>query len=296
MPDDIVQKQCTEIYFLFPEYIDETHVASAPYIHDMSYGFEEDTPAFVTALIDTLRFITYERVDKYYDGRNVDGMLYPYAELGYPSVEYTVRTSLRDYDVLDWREELGEDSSEIEWRNNIIVNDICSKVHERECMDKPEIKVHAALFVVEHAIEGEGDAITFNCHGRPCTLVYQTTLRGLCGWLSDNRIPARRFKYCDKHGENGRGGWFLPDGTHTALLDSSCEHAQTILNKAIGERTVSNDLWYYDSQYGKMLYFEYQNDNPQNEYHGYHLSKGDKGYDKINTKLLCMIQDDIPEI
>lgn len=296
MPDVVLQKQLTEVFFLFPEYIDAYHKASAPYIHDMEYHYEEQQPVFVNRLVKLLEFFSYERnVDKYYDKKNLDGMLYPYQELCYPDVDKEVRITLKDLGVLDWREELGEDESVIEWRGTQITNDTCAKVNERMHINNSDLLVHATLFAIEDAIENNGSAFVFKKNNTDYSLKYIATLKDLHAWLSENRIPERRFKYCDKHGENGKGGWDLPDGKHTALLDCSRERAQTILHKAIGDTFVDDDLWYYDSTYGKVLYFEYQNESPQNEYHGYHLKQGEKGYDKVSFDLLRQIQDDIPD-
>lgn len=297
MPDIVIKKQLTEIFFLFPEFIDVNRLASAPYICNMSDPFEETSPIYVKDLNKVLSFFTYEKdVDRYYDKKNLEGLLYPYRELSYPDIETQVRLALRDYDVVDWREELGEDDTVIEWHGNRVENDTCAKVYERAHTDEDDLMVHATLFVFPNAIDDGSERFVFRKDNIKCFLPYHTTLKGLHTWLSENRIPKRQFRYCDKHGENGIGGRLLPDGTHTALLDCSREHAQDILHKAIGVISVDRDLWYYDAEYGKVLYFEYQNDNPQNEFHGYHLSQGDKGYEKVNLSLLRQIQDDIPSI
>ena len=292
MPDIVLQNKLTELFFLFPEYIDANHSASAPYIHDMTYQFDTVQPSFVDNVVKMLTFFSYERnITKYYDKKNLDGMLYPYQELEYPFVDTQVRTALRDLDVVDWRVELGEDDMMIEWHGSQITNDTCAKVYERANTDTPELKVHATLFSVEGAIENDGDTFVFRKGNVDCSLSYQTTLKDLHAWLSENRIPQRNFKYSEKHGENGVGGWQLPHGTAAAVLECSREHAQEVLCSAIGDASVDNDLWYFDVDYGKVLYFEYENEIPQNEYHGYHLSQGDKGYNKVKFDLLRLIQD-----
>ncbi len=292
MPDIVLQNKLTELFFLFPEYIDANHRASAPYIHDMTYHFDAVQPSFVDNVIRLLTFFSYERnVTKYYDKKNLDGMLYPYQELEYPFVDTQVRTTLRDLDVVDWRIELGEDDTIIEWHGTQIPNDTVAKVYERAHTDTPDLLVHATLFSVGDAIENDGETIVFKKENVDCSLSYQTTLRGLHEWLSENRIPQRYFKYSEKHGENGVGGWMLPNNVPAAVLECNREHAQEILCKAIGDTSLDNDLWYFDADYDKVLYFEYENQSPQNEYHGYHLSQGDKGYSKVKFDLLRLIQD-----
>lgn len=296
MSDNVLQNQITELFLLFPEYIDDCHPASAKYIHNMGYPDDENPPVFVNNMVKMLEFFTYERnLFKYYDKNNLDGMLYPYQELDYPNVCNIVRTTLRDCDLINWRDELGEEKMSIEWHGLQIDNDTCSKVYERSQIDTPELLVHATLFVVEDAIESDGRRFVFKHNNIDCSLSYCTTQRDLHAWLSVNRIPQRRYRYNKKHGENGiNDGTILPDGTLAAILDCSGEHAQNLLCKAIGDTSIDNNLWYYDEKFRKVLYFEYQNENPQNEYHAYHLKRGDKGYEKVNIVSLRQIQDCLP--
>ena len=296
MPDAIIQILRTEVYFLFPEYIDDHQSASFPYIHHMAFGFDGEQPAFWGDVTDMLSLFKYENgVDKYYDKRNLDGMLYPYRVMDYPSVDTGIRTSLRDFDVIDWREVFGCHGETIDWRGFYIMDDTCAMVYTRSHTDTPAELIHAALYVVENAIENDGDVFVFKKENTICSLPLLRSVKELHAWFSEYRIPLRQFKYCRKHGANGQGGWSLPDGSHTALLDCSCNHAQEVLYKAVGDPSVSQDLWYYDAEYNKVLYFEYQNKSPQNEYHGYHLGFGEKGIEKVNFELLRQIQDDIPD-
>lgn len=291
MPDTILQEQLTEVFFLFSEYIDVHHPASVPYIREMSYS-DDGVPSFLMDLNNLLEFFKYEkRVDKYYDKNNLEGLLFPYKVLDYPEVDRVVRTTLRDYDVLNWRDELDENNDVIEWHGNQVLNDTCAKVYERTNTNSPEQLIHSTLFVFDNAIEGNGSLFVFRKENTELSLSYQSSIRALHKWLSENCIPRRKFQYSAKHGENGKGGWFFQNGTHTALLECDCAHAQELLHKAIGDAHVNNDLWFYDSEYDKVLYFEYQNESPQKEYHGYHLKPGDPGYDKVNIDLLRQVQD-----
>ena len=296
MPNVMLQRRHTEVFFLFPEFIDGHRQASAPYIRNMEFPHEECQPKFVDDVVNMFKFFSYERhVDKYYDKKNIDGMIYPYKELSYPKVVDQVYTSLRDFDVLNWREALGEDETNIVWHDMQIQNDTFAKVYERAQIDTPELLVHATLFSVEDAIESDGKIIVFKKGNKNCSLSYYTTRRDLHAWLSENRIPQRRYKYDKKHGEYGNNNnWHLPDGTPAAMLKCGPEHAQEVLCKAIGDTSKDDNLWYYDEEIQEILYCEYQNESPQNEYHCYHISPGDKGYDKVNVKLLHIVQDNIP--
>ena len=296
MPDAVLQQKLTEVFFLFPEFIDDHHQSSAPYIKNMEYDYDEVYPRCINNIVDLKKFFSYERhVNMYYDKKNIDGMLYPYEELGFPDIDIQVRTMLRDCDVLDWRTELDGKETEIEWRGNMVSNDTCAFVYERSHIDNPDLLVHATLFSVEDAIECDGKEIIFKKGNVVCSLDCQITKRDLHAWLSEYRLPQRSYRYNPKHGENGiNDKTFLPNGMPAAVLECDSEHAQKMLCKAIGDIDVDNNLWYYDSKNKKMIYFEFQNESPQNEYHCYHISPGDKRYDKVNIDLLRIIQDDIP--
>lgn len=296
MPDAVIQKQLTEIFYLFPEYIETDHLSSAPYIKNMNFDYSEVCPECVKNFIHILSFFSYERqISKYYDKKNLDGMLFPYKELSFPSIDLQVRTTLRDNDVLDWRTELGESGTEIEWQGNKILNDTCALVYERSKIDTTDLLIHATLFSVENAIECGGKTFCFKKKDANHSLSFQTTLKDLHAWLSENRIPQRQYKYNSKHGENGiNDNSRLPDGTPAALLKCDSKQAQQMLRKAIGDINIDKNLWYFDSERKKIIYFEFQNENPQNEYHCYHLSPGDKRYNKVNLNLLRQIQNDIP--
>lgn len=295
MPDSVIQKQLTEIFFLFPEYIDTNHLSSAPYINNMNFDYSEACPKCVKKFIQLLSFFSYERhISKYYDKKNLDGMLFPYDEF-FPDIELQVITALRDYDVLDWRNDLGDGNNEIEWRGNKILNDTCALVYDRSKINTPDLLIHATLFSIENAIECESKTFCFKKEDVNYSLSIQTSLIDLHAWLSENRIPQRQYKYNRKHGENGiNDNSRLPDGTPAALLECDSKQAQQMLCKAIGDIDIDNNLWYFDHVRKKIIYFEFQNENPQNEYHCYHLSPGDKRYDKVNLNLLRQIQNDIP--
>lgn len=296
MPDIVLQHKTTEVFFLFPEYCELEREASAPYIHRMEYNYEEERPKFIEEFRQMLLFFRYEHnVTKYYDKKNLDGVLYPYQELEYPNVCNGVRAIMRDRDVLNWRDVLDKEDSVIEWHGMQVKDDTCAKVYERSQIDTPEMLVHATLFSIEDAIESDGMEFVFKQNNSNCSFSYCTTQRDLYTWLCYNRLPQRHYKYDSKHGENGiNDGTRLPDGTPAAILYCSGEHAQELLCKAVGDVDIDENVWYYDVENQKIIYFEYQNANPQNEYHGFHLSPGDKRYDKVNIDLLRQIMDDIP--
>lgn len=50
-------------------------------------------------------------------------------------------------------------------------------------------------------------------------------------------------------------------------------NAKELLKTAIGDKRINKDLMNYDKVHGAYIWYEYENDNPQNQYHAYHLVK-----------------------
>lgn len=84
-------------------------------------------------------------------------------------------------------------------------------------------------------------------------------------WFSRNRIPKRNFHAIPKHGVNGRGNF-----QNANPLMCSEQRAKELIHTAIGES--KNELFNYDSNHDMILVFKFENDNPQNLYHGYHIN------------------------
>ena len=82
-------------------------------------------------------------------------------------------------------------------------------------------------------------------------------------WFSKNRLPQRVFHIIEKHGENGQGNW-----NNASPLMCSEEEAQILLNTAIGKDVYK--LYNFDRQQNMFIVFWNENE-PHNQYHGYHL-------------------------
>jgi len=55
------------------------------------------------------------------------------------------------------------------------------------------------------------------------------------------------------------------------IIDNGKQHLATFLEDAIGYPLKVNYLINFDDKNSQYIRFEYENDNPQNQYHGYHL-------------------------
>ncbi len=104
-------------------------------------------------------------------------------------------------------------------------------------------------------------------------------------WLSQNRKP-RIFNLNQKHGENGKGAHKANKGDDVSILECSEKKAQELLIDAIGDARInSKRLYNYDSDIDKYILFYYEGNNPQNQYHGFHVSK-DNAPKKIPNTIL----------
>ena len=116
-----------------------------------------------------------------------------------------------------------------------------------------------------------------------------TDVSGLHRWFSANRNPQRTYIYSDKHGNCFKKSQFI-SGTsrRAAQLDCTDAEAQLLLERAVGSDPAS-ELWFYDEQRGKFIYFENQNEL-RLAFHGYHLLPGEDNFENIDIDKLDMIQ------
>jgi hypothetical protein len=91
----------------------------------------------------------------------------------------------------------------------------------------------------------------------------------LLNWVQ--QLKQRKFNFSDKHGKNGKGNW----KGESALLCNE-EQAQMLLNTAIADFNAKNsgkNLYNFDKKYATFIEFYYEGDNPQNQWHGFHVEE-----------------------
>jgi hypothetical protein len=102
--------------------------------------------------------------------------------------------------------------------------------------------------------------------------------RDLENWLVLNRTPRQLNTIEPRHNEKSP---HYIGGRSPILYDfkrdeKARQYVQDLLNTAIFDKYSPHnptDLVNYDADKGLYIWFEYQNENPQNEYHAYHLAK-----------------------
>ena len=79
----------------------------------------------------------------------------------------------------------------------------------------------------------------------------------------------RNFNLSPKHGENGIGHW---NGESSLLCNK--QQAQVLLDKSIGDFAVKKRrLFYFDENHNCYIEFFYEGENPQKQWHGFHITE-----------------------
>jgi hypothetical protein len=96
-------------------------------------------------------------------------------------------------------------------------------------------------------------------------------------WFKQNRT-LRQLNTIDQRHNEQSPNYDSVRGKSPLLYDLSRNaeavlHVQSLLNEAISDQYANKDLMNYDLEKERYIWFEYENDNPQNQYHAYHLAK-----------------------
>ena len=307
----------TAIYVLFKEYPDPAgRGKSAPYIQD-SAEYLVDTNALLqdwTKLFDVLSYFSYERANRYYDEDNMEGLL-EVARLfpdEYPGAVDIVTSEIQTLGMTSWKAAPAPRTDVYHYGGYDVTNDLLGDMAQRENDHievlkrvkqdtqhqlTPEQKEYEPCVLLQKgaisAVQGVVSVTSTNCELKIQSV---DSIAELHDWISMHRFPSRHYVYNPKHGDAHQ-----PSRTYTnrhghseraAQLRTTTAATRVLLKKAVGE-SPEGDLWYHDDANGCYIYFENQGDTPQHEYHGYHLSPGDKNYDKINVDKLRRVQINI---
>lgn len=104
---------------------------------------------------------------------------------------------------------------------------------------------------------------------------YVSNLNQLYEWLVQNR-EKRNFNINPKHGETGIAAHNKSRGNEVSLLMCNRHQAQVLLDKAIGDVRLTTELYNFDTLYQRFIVFRFENETPQNQYHGYHPNNQDE--------------------
>jgi hypothetical protein len=248
----------SEVFILFPE-TDPIH----PFIERYE-GFqtEEELNQYFATLILSKKSIEIENYLGFYDIENVKQFLDHYDILNdfyLINPSRILRTLLKEW--INWRDEIVssfDGRCELlgqELRDNSFCEVSFRKI--RDTNNTYSLASHKALTfpLRTHSLSIEGKAVNIDC----------LSVCDLPNWFSTNRVPRRTYHPNPKHGENGIGEWL-----HAAKLLCSHSDAEAMLQRAIGCTDI-DELYYFDSTYHKFIIFRFEGDNPQHQYHAYHI-------------------------
>ena len=277
----------TKIYVLFKEYPDPNgRGKSGPYIQDSTdYLVHQDAlMSDWRAVADVLNYFEYEIADRYYNDDNLTGLLrvadtFP-AE--YPFVADTIRAEMQTIGLTTWKSNAAQKTDTFFLGQHDVTDDLLGDMAQRDSHSngtEPCVLLHRGAVAT---VNGE---IMITMKGNRCLKLRSVdNVRDMHAWLSDHRFPRRNYVFNEKHGDaHHKAQTYTNRHGHVELaaqLLTTAAATQQLLNLAVGE-TTQGDVWYFDQTNGCYIYFENQGNNPQHEYHAYHLHPGEKNYDKI---------------
>ena len=269
------------LFVLFPE-VNPLH----PFFHT-AYDFveAESLRDFLKELTDSMEWVYREKnAVSFYSLENVQRFLDNFEDF---KDDYLFNPYSRLINILaesyNWEEEQEQEQhcAYFIWQGqtaHLVVNHALSEVAERQ-KSSPE---QAFLLFNFRAASFQSKTITILKEMRENnqllllpTFNQVNNEQELYAWLIENR-QKRNFNLNPKHGENGVGAHKGNKGDTVDPLLCSRNEAQVLLDKAIGDTRRTTELYYFDSQNQKFIVFKFENDTPQNQYHGYHPNNQDE--------------------
>lgn len=135
----------------------------------------------------------------------------------------------------------------------------CIENHDRVAIASVVQKESLKIFL---AIKSNTEFYRINCN------ILNST-DSVHNWILSN-IPKRNFNLSSKHGENGIHNW-----KSASVLLCKKDEAQHLLDIAIPDFRKNPNLFYFDKNNDKYIEFFYEGDNPQNQWHGFHIEEKD---------------------
>lgn len=111
------------------------------------------------------------------------------------------------------------------------------------------------------------------CQGNNTLLQHKLKVISDRTGILQHLAKGRNYHFHPKHGENNGRHW-----SNASSLLCSEEHAQELLNSALVLKDENGKAWNYDCENHHYICFRYEGDNPDQQWHGYHITD-----DKINT-------------
>lgn len=309
----------TTIFVLFKEYPDPNgRGKSAPYIQDSAdyLSYPEELMRDWMDVFRVLDFFAFESTNKYYDDENLQGLMDVAAIFPdyYPHVETVVQSGIQRVGLTSRRTNPIAKTDIYRFGVHNVTNDLLGDMAQREkehleVLTKvrcdiqkkllPKDKEYEPCVLLQNgAIVAPGGVVRITMQGnRSIELQSVSGISQLHQWLAQHRFPYRHYKYNKKHGDAHHHAGYFTDRHNNripaAQLLTETGKTKALLKKAVGI-SEDGDLWFYDDNHTCFIYFENQGNNPQHEYHAYHLHPGEKNYDSIDIDKIRIVFPQVP--
>lgn len=278
------------IALMFPEYNDTGNlVTSKDWVIDELY----DDKTFGVQIKETGMFVDFfndEECSMIYDSMNLNAYLYAVNVLPecYPSRVRQLRSIFKQFGLKDWRKNrVSSETEEYSIHNEIVKNEIRTEIASRI------ESIAANSFLIATNVFGDKGK-TWELKAKDSTFPVVSlpmSISHVFEWLSNHHKPLRVYEWNEKHGENGRGAHPDNKGKIISVLESSREHAEELLLKAIGLPNYDT-LYCYDVIFNK--YMEYKagckfDRLPENtierKYHSFHINDENRVPKRVAYKI-----------
>lgn len=273
----------TLIYVILTECTTSSRGTSQAFIsgHNHSEQAPFDNTGELKSLKDILDFFAYEHLTPVYDAANLSaaiGPIKPGARNAHISPKTRLQARLKSMGFAD-KEDFAVDHPTCHLDGIDVTTTILSHMVARKAIGNS-----VALLNLGGFKRHDSSIVINDTHkSQTVTINIITDIKAMHKWLSCNRNPKRKYTFNPKHGDISKAA-----RTGYAQLKTSEADTTRLLSLAVGNDKQST-LWYYDDERGEYIYFENQQESRPN-FHGYHVKKGEKNYDKINFEKLRKVQ------
>lgn len=253
----------TQLFVVFPEYVEGEQQPTAPYIKSIDLLSVEEIEDYINKINDIIFFITHENYQGFYDMDNVRAFGKPLEELEdcYPGKNRTLMMAINAWD--NWRDtSVNDGSTQYFYHTTPLTPETLSEIAFR----KKTIADNTYLVINNNAIECQDEILPVYDADRNNQEIEhrECTCGTLHKWFITQRKPPRIFNFNPKHGENGVG--HRHDASPLRCLRGEAEE---MLHKAVGE-SPGKPLFYYDTI--RKQYIEFKNEKTKvNTYHAFHV-------------------------
>lgn len=264
---------------------------------DKLVGSEQKTQELVNYIDILVNRIDCEKgATLYYQGDNkqtfVDelntyGTFEEFGFLSFFNIEDTLNVLLNDVNAKNWEEKPKQDAS-----GDCVYNlwyfdgqqvlgdfpEVLNEVTEHSLNTQEQEK--CLLVSIKKALEITQKTLPTFKGGRDAdnlpVFVYiaqVTDFKQLEAWFEENRRP-RTYNMGDNRHIEGHGS-YVPEKSPVLGGFGGKQNLADLLQTAVGDQHAKRDyedLMNYDPLHKRYVWFEYEEDNPQNQYHGYHLA------------------------